>query len=489
MSGNNRNNRNISFNRSNALVAGRSEKASERASENGDDGHDGHGYGSEQVIDYNAIIAGQGRLSGQIVQSSYKDLIPSRGKFSDKDLLRPGDEDLEENSRRTQEALNKIISSKTEGISQKSENGETFIRYTPSGVLNKTTAPQQRIIKIVDKQQDPMLPPKFKVKKTPQGPPSPPPPILHEPDEKLSAQDRKDFHIPAAISNWKNQKGYTIAIDKRMSYLGGNNLKDVEINDNFANLADALEIAEKQARAEIELRAKAEAKLKEKERLEQEQKIRELADRARRQRNIDSRSENLQSFEGSDSISDPYRRRKLLREQRRGRAQREIQSLNAPSEKFLKESGRDVSDKVEFSSNSTANHNNNNNNNNNNIESHFDSRLFLKAASSNAKSSDDQIYDKPLFAAQEAVNSIYRPRIDNNYNTDYEASYAEDRATDYDSSKKSNTIPVEKSEARSGPVQFEKDDGVSLTEHDEDHGKKRSGLQTQGSMKKKSRWE
>lgn len=63
-----------------------------------------------------------------------------------------------------------------------------YVRYTPSqqGVQFNSGA-QQRIIRMVEAQQDPMEPPKFKInQKIPRAPPSPPAPVMHSPTRKVS---------------------------------------------------------------------------------------------------------------------------------------------------------------------------------------------------------------------------------------------------------------------------------------------------------------
>ena len=50
-----------------------------------------------------------------------------------------------------------------------------------------------------------------------------------------------DWKIPPSISNWKNPKGYTIPLDKRLA-ADGRGLQEVQINDNFAKLSEALAI-------------------------------------------------------------------------------------------------------------------------------------------------------------------------------------------------------------------------------------------------------
>ena len=48
------------------------------------------------------------------------------------------------------------------------------------------------------------MPPKFKHKRVPRGPGTPPPPVHHSPPRKLTQKDQKDWKIPPCVSNWKN---------------------------------------------------------------------------------------------------------------------------------------------------------------------------------------------------------------------------------------------------------------------------------------------
>ena len=99
----------------------------------------------------------------------------------------------------------------------------TYIRYTPG---MSTSESSQRIIKMTEVVEDPLEPPRFKAKKIPRGPPSPPPPVLRSPPRKATAQEQKEWMIPPCISNWKNNKGYTIPLDKRLA-ADGRGLQDV----------------------------------------------------------------------------------------------------------------------------------------------------------------------------------------------------------------------------------------------------------------------
>jgi len=58
------------------------------------------------------------------------------------------------------------------------------------------------------------------------GPPSPPPPVLHSPPRKVSVKEQNEWKIPPCISNWKNPKGFTIPLDKRLA-ADGRGLQEV----------------------------------------------------------------------------------------------------------------------------------------------------------------------------------------------------------------------------------------------------------------------
>jgi SNW domain-containing protein 1 len=124
-----------------------------------------------------------------------------------------------------------------------------YIRYTPATQGDQYAAgAQQRIIRMVEEQRDPMEPPRFQLRpyftfshsqtylcrintKLPRPPPSPPAPVMHSPPRKLTTKDQADWKIPPCMSNWKNPKGsfvlhliramffsgYTIALDKRLA--------------------------------------------------------------------------------------------------------------------------------------------------------------------------------------------------------------------------------------------------------------------------------
>jgi hypothetical protein len=137
-------------------------------------------------------------------------------------LTRPDEEEIERTAKETLEALNKRVNSKlaTQNPSTLPEQpgAPTYIKYTPSqqGAAYASGA-KQRIIKMQDMPVDPLEPPKFRHTKVPRGTGSPPVPVMHSPPRPVTAEDHANWKIPPCISNWKNAKGYTIPLDKRLA--------------------------------------------------------------------------------------------------------------------------------------------------------------------------------------------------------------------------------------------------------------------------------
>jgi len=88
-------------------------------------------------------------------------------------------------------------------------------------------------------------------------------------------------------------------------------------------------------------------------------------------------------------------------------------------------------------------------------ESMYDSRLFNQSSGFNSGFNEDQAYDKPLFAAQDAISSIYRPKA----RDDDDGEGAEETYDKITKSKRFEGFGGPDAEAREGPVQFEKDNG------------------------------
>lgn len=440
----------------------------------------------EGRVKYDAI-AKQGHGGNRIVHASFKDLIPlrQRADVGEISLERPSEEDVAATAVRTRQALEKLVAGAVAAQKPKNVKGGTgtrkeaqFVRYTPSTQMGTDVPKNDRIIKIVERQIDPMEPPKFKHKKIPRGPPSPPPPILHSPPRRLTAADQEVWNIPPPVSNWKNPKGYTIALDKRLA-ADGRGLQDVTINDKFAQFSEALFTADRHAREEVKQRALMQQKLAEKEKAAKEGHLRTLAKKAREAANalpgstaaskdlgqsytqLRSRSLPLSdSSEGSHSDSEhdeEVREREAMRRERRREDQRELRMKRMGTERKMqmlaREQGRDIGEKIALGlAKPTAS-----------TESMFDSRLFNQSSAFEGPGmgfNEDNPYDKPLFAAQEAANSIYRPTLQQ----DDDELVAEN---ELERIKKGNRFEVlghaqqgfkgAADAERDGPVQFEKD--------------------------------
>jgi SNW domain-containing protein 1 len=249
-------------------------------------------------VKYDAI-ARQGHSDDRIIHSSYRDMVPMHErKDIDVDKLvmdRPGEEEVQSVAEKTRLALEKIVNTKIKASQPKNvgpPNGNgtnkdpTYIRYTPAqGQVGEgfNSGAKQRIIRMVDAPIDPMEPPSHLHKKVPRGPPSPPAPVMHSPPRKLTAKEQAEWVIPPCVSNWKNTKGYTIPLDKRLA-ADGRGLQELTINDNFAKFSEALYAADRHARDEVRQRNLMQQKLAQKQKEAEEDKLRQLAQKAREER-------------------------------------------------------------------------------------------------------------------------------------------------------------------------------------------------------------
>lgn len=379
---------------------------------------------AEGKVKYDAI-ARRGHSDNRIVHASFKDLIPLRQRvdMGEISLDRPSEEEVQAQMEKTKNALASLVEGAVQAQKPKNVRGgrraePTFVRYTPANQMGDNGKKNDRIMKIVERQQDPMEPPKFKHKKIPRGPPSPPPPVMHSPPRKLTAEDQEAWKIPPPVSNWKNPKGYTVPLDKRLA-ADGRGLQDVSINDKFAQFAEALFTADRHAREEVQLRAQMQQKLAEKEKAQKEEHLRQLAQKAREARAGPSRRDSVarsrsrsvsrsvspySSRAGSPSEDEEAREREQQRRERRQENERQLRQSRMGTERRIqamaREQNRDISEKVALGLAKPTQ----------SSESMWDSRLFNQTSGMNAGFNEDNPYDKPLFAAQDAINSIYRPR-------------------------------------------------------------------------------
>ncbi|KAK4541070.1 mRNA splicing protein [Oleoguttula mirabilis] len=446
----------------------------------------------EGKVKYDAI-ARRGHSDKRVIHASFKDLIPlrQRADVGEISLERPSEEEVQASKERTQKALQTLVdgtlaSQKPKNVKGTSRPEPTFVRYTPANQMGDSNKKQDRIMKIVQRQQDPMEPPKHKMKKVPRGPPSPPPPVMHSPPRKLTAEDQEAWKIPPPVSNWKNPKGYTVPLDKRLA-ADGRGLQDVTINDKFAQFAEALHTADRHAREEVQQRQRMQQRLAEKEKEQKEDHLRMLAQKAReeresamsgrrassardarsRSRSVDSRSSYSSGSDRSRSRSGgrppsrdgerDRREREEVRADRRREAQREMRQKNMGHERrvqvMAREQNRDISEKVALGMAKPTQ----------SKETMYDSRLFNQSSGFAAGFNEDQAYDKPLFAERDALNSIYRPSVGEDDEEDggetMEKIQGTKRFETLGRAPKEGFKGTDTTEARSGPVQFERDRG------------------------------
>ncbi|KAK7020400.1 SKIP/SNW domain-containing protein [Favolaschia claudopus] len=462
---------------------------------------------SEGNVRYDAI-AHQGQRDDKIIQSQFKDLVPllHRKDLTDEDrtMERPSEEEVQETAERTRAALEKLVTGKIKAAQPKhipdSVGQTSFIRYTP-GQQNGENGLKQRIIKMSTVVEDPLEPPRFKHKKIPRGPPSPPPPVLRSPPRKATAAEQKEWMIPPCISNWKNNKGFTIPLDKRLA-ADGRGLQDVHINDNFAKFSEALFVADRHAREEKEKESK-------------EENLRMMAQRAREGRTgiappkptaatqaavksaladygSDSGSGSGSEDEGSEEDEEARKIRDEMRREKRHEREREMRMNNMGTEQRAKmlarQQNRDISEKIALGlAKPTMSK-----------ESMLDSRLFNQESLSGSFADDDayNLYDKPLFHGSTAAAAIYKARgnIPEGNEDSFGGGTEEGIGKAMDNDRFGLGQPrvgfegAADQEVREGPVQFEKDTGdvFGLNQFlDEAKTGKKRGLDTSGGGSRK----
>ncbi|PWN45612.1 hypothetical protein IE81DRAFT_336153 [Ceraceosorus guamensis] len=479
---------------------------------------------AEGNVRYDAIVQ-QGRKDGQMVQSRLKDTLPmhERDDMKDVSLERPDEASVMSTAERTRLALEKITQGKIKAAQPKhvsnTAGNSTFVRYTP-GAQGAAAGGSQRIIKMTEQVEDPLEPAKFRFKKNPRGDPSPPPPVLRSPPRKVTAAEQKEWMIPPCISNWKNNKGYTIPLDKRLA-ADGRGLQDVHINDGFAHFSEALHLAERHSREEVHQRSIMQQKLAQKEKAAKEEHLRALAQRARDERagiapsatpmsNVGDRSDPTDRMTaagggsmpsalaayGSDSDSDSSseeddeaaRERDRVRAERKRDREREMRMASMGSEQrarmLAREQNRDISEKVALGLAKPTN-----------TSDQVDSRLFNQESYS-AGFGDDESYntfDKPLFQGSSAAQTLYRRPAGNSavdvYAATEEAANEAMRNDRFGLGKGKAFEGADLQEERSGPVQFEKDTSdpfaIDAFLDDAKRGTKRSGIETASSSRAK----
>jgi SNW domain-containing protein 1 len=391
---------------------------------------------------FDAIVK-QNVKGSKIVYSNFVDLLPKEVREDDPSLQKPSEEDLKEQTEKTRQALEALVSSKVSAALPVQHAEKTapvqYIRYTPSQQgASFNSGAKQRIIQMVEVQKDPMEPPRFKInKKLPRGPPSPPAPILHSPTRKVTVKEQQDWKIPPCISNWKNAKGYTIPLDKRLA-ADGRGLQSTHINENFAKLAEALYTADLKAREAVDMRAKVEKQIAKKQKEDKEERLRELALHART---------NRAGIYTADKSDDQSAERDQIRQERHKERQRAAALQRAGGDKRNRPKERDVSEQIALGVQSASD-----------TGVQYDQRLFNMSAGFGSGLGDDEaynVYDQPWNSSTAVASQIYKPTktTKDNYD-DAEALVNASKRFEQERGFKG----ADRAAPREGPVQFQREE-------------------------------
>uniref|UniRef100_A0A673GRJ0 SNW domain-containing protein 1 n=1 Tax=Sinocyclocheilus rhinocerous TaxID=307959 RepID=A0A673GRJ0_9TELE len=344
---------------------------------------------AEGKIKYDAI-ARQGQSKDKVIFSKYTDMLPKEVlNEDDPELQKPDEEAVNELTEKTRAALEKQVSQKIAAAMP---------------------------VRAADKQAP------------------------------MTVKEQQEWKIPPCISNWKNAKGYTIPLDKRLA-ADGRGLQTVHINENFAKLAEALYIADRKAREAVEMRAQVEKKMAQKEKEKKEEKLRELAKMAR------DRRAGIKAHGDKGGEDTEVRERDEIRHERRKERQHDRNiSRAAPDKrsKLQRDQDRDVSELIALGQPNPRT----------SSEAQYDQRLFNqnKGMDSGFAGGEDEIYnvyDQPFRSGRDMAQNIYRP----SKNADKDV-YGDDLDTLMQSSR---FVPdrefsgADHGPRRDGPVQFEED--------------------------------
>jgi len=440
-------------------------------------------------VAFDAVVK-QGENAGKIVYSKHSDLVP---KIATSDSQAPDEEEeeqkqIEETTERTKAALEKVVNVRLPAAQPKNvpthDSESKFIKYKPSqqsAAFN--SGAKERIIRMSEMAVDPLEPPKFKHKRVPRASGSPPVPVMHSPPRPVTVKDQQDWKIPPCISNWKNPKGYTIPLDKRLA-ADGRGLQEVQINDNFAKLSEALYVAEQKAREAVQMRSKVQRELMLKEKERKEQELRALAQKARMERTggpsapsavpagggrgaVDAIDEDMDM----EQPPEPREQRRESREEREARIERDrireerrrerererrLEAKDAAmgkKSKITRDRDRDISEKIALGMASTGGAKGG--------EVMYDQRLFNQDKGMDSGfATDDQynIYSKGLFTAQSTMSTLYRPKKDGDSDVygDADEQLEKVMKTERFKPDKAFTGASERTGKRDRPVEFDK---------------------------------
>lgn len=256
-------------------------------------------------------------------KGTYEDTIPLKKRipnmihyFPRYTLDNCPDDSLKNTVQDTEKVISDIINKNLDVSKQRKEDAITYVNYSTDRIIDDADndsldrESRQKVLQIRDVQVDPLQPPKFKLRKNRPRAPSPPPLQLKSGSNvstgKVTKEEQEKWKIPAVVSNWKNNKGYTIPLEKRtLAASGGSKNAPMEVNvEKFGELSQALEDADRKAREEIKLRNEYLRDIAVKEQRDKENRLKELASKARIERNSKSQK---RSINNSDERKKRYK--------------------------------------------------------------------------------------------------------------------------------------------------------------------------------------
>eukprot|EP00817_Percolomonadidae_sp_ATCC50343_P005764 CAMPEP_0117419800 /NCGR_PEP_ID=MMETSP0758-20121206/1286_1 /TAXON_ID=63605 /ORGANISM="Percolomonas cosmopolitus, Strain AE-1 (ATCC 50343)" /LENGTH=356 /DNA_ID=CAMNT_0005201075 /DNA_START=62 /DNA_END=1129 /DNA_ORIENTATION=- len=218
------------------------------------------------------IIIRQGQHKDKKIYSHFRDLVGWTGSSDSKALQRPSEAELKSVAEKTRDAINQRVDSKiavAHKLGVKNDEAKTqetnYVKYT-------TKSGKEKIIRVEEEAIDPLEPPRFKSKKFVRHDGSPPVPVMHSPEKKLSNDMKRQWNIPPPISNWKNARGFMIPLHMRLAS-DGRGLQQQHLSDRFSHFTESLNIAKEAAREEIEKRAAYQAMVERRQREDEETKF------------------------------------------------------------------------------------------------------------------------------------------------------------------------------------------------------------------------
>jgi len=452
-------------------------------------------------VRYEAVL---GHAAGAVVHSAPSAALPLvertlGGAAGVEGLERPDADAVAATTERTRQALDVLVGvkvaaaqpSRGPAAAQRQAAADAaepqYVRYTPSErAVDKDSGsaagPASLTVQLFQRPSDPLEPPKFKSHRVPRGPPSPPAPVLHSPPAKLTQADMQAWRIPPCVSNWKNNRGYTIPLDKRLA-ADGRGLADVTISDGFARLSEALYIAERNAREEVARRAELAKRYALREKEQREEALLKLAESARRERAAAAAATAVAPDDvaaGTKTETELEREaaereeRDRLRDERRLEREREhkLEAYKGKRDKAARDAGqRDFAEAVALGTARTGG-----------AELMYDQRLFNQSqgvASGFGDEEDYTVYSRPLFTDGRSA-SLYRPtRTSDEAAADQPVSSeaaqaAYDRITKTDRFRAdkpfSGTAEARQSHPRTGPVEFERAPAAAPTQEADPFG-------------------